>query len=383
VKIFHKQKAVSPFDCPRCKRNIGAKEALQEHLAVSNDRICSFQETPSSQDPEDGINAKIEDLLNGRRANSKVDTWDILWHTLFPSDPENAIPDPAFVPPVEMDEVHADFRIHSCREDLRNRISEEELSAATGSGQDVDEHVNRMVEICEEYIEEVFRTCRQYKIGNLQCQMRRKRVQKPKAQRGPSDPTRLAIPTTNPSQVGFAGTSDDNPNSASPLDTPRSGSSWAAFGSQPGLTPTSLAQFTPHMNGFSDLGIVGGSMDVSGANGRPAMTSTEALLPLDFSSQTQPDHSRQASEDSAVSFERTTNFVANGMHHRHLGFGPQMTYPNVPYMPQAMPANSRGHFNPAVGPIQTTMPGMDPAAYFHFDQNGFNGYSPNGGPGSG
>ena len=326
VKIFHKQKAVSPFDCPRCKRNMGAKEALQEHLAVSNDRICTFQETPSSQNPEDGINAKIEDLLNGRRANSKVDTWDILWQTLFPDDHVDAIPDSAFVPPVELDEVHADFHVRSCREDLRTRISEEELSAAAESRQDVDAHVARMVDICEEYIEDVFRTCRQFKIGNLQSQMRRKRVQKPRAARGPSDPARLAIPATTASQVGFAGASDDNPSSASSIDTPRSNASWA-FGSQPGMSSTPLAHFPAPMNGYSDLGIVGGGMDVSGANGGVAMTSAEALIPLAFTSQTQPDHSRKASEDSAVSFERTTAFVANhGMHHRHIGFGPQIPY---------------------------------------------------------
>ena len=180
MKIFHKQKAVSAFDCPRCKRNMGAKDALQEHLAVDNNSICTFQETPSSQDPEDGINTKIEDLLNGRRANSKVDTWEILWQTLFPDDPQAAIPDPAFVPPIELDEVY-DFHAQQCREDLRRRISDEELSGSSGSDQDLDNHIGKMVDICEKYIEYVFKECREVKIGNLPGQTRRKRVQKPRA----------------------------------------------------------------------------------------------------------------------------------------------------------------------------------------------------------
>ena len=91
VKIFHKQRLVHGFACPRCKRNMGSKEALDIHLAAPNESICTFQETLASQDPEDGINAKMEDALNGRRANTKVDTWEILWGTLFPMD--RTIPD--------------------------------------------------------------------------------------------------------------------------------------------------------------------------------------------------------------------------------------------------------------------------------------------------
>lgn len=67
------------------------KEGLEYHLAVPNESICTPQEAPLVQDPEDGITSRIEDVLNGRKANTKIDTWEVLWPTLFPDD--LAIPD--------------------------------------------------------------------------------------------------------------------------------------------------------------------------------------------------------------------------------------------------------------------------------------------------
>lgn len=65
---------------------MGTKEAVDNHLAVANDRICSFQQVPSSADPEDGITSRIEDTLNGRKADGKIDSWESLWRLLFPKD---------------------------------------------------------------------------------------------------------------------------------------------------------------------------------------------------------------------------------------------------------------------------------------------------------
>ncbi|KAK0625846.1 hypothetical protein B0T14DRAFT_88226 [Immersiella caudata] len=362
VKFFHKQKAVSPFDCPRCKRNMGAKEALQEHLAVSNDSICTFQETPLSQNPEDGINAKIEDLLNGRRANSKVDTWEILWQTLFPNSPQEAIPDPTFVPPIELDEVHADFRSDNWRHELTRRISEEEMSAA-GSDDDVQGHIERIVKICEAYIEEVFTVCREDKLDNLPCQTRRKRVQKGKG-RGQKDPSRLDIPTTGAAQLGFPNASDD-PGSASDIDTPRSNhSTWATYGTQPGM---STAHVSPALgsltNGFAGFDVSG--MGVSAANNQAVLTQPD--LSFGYLNQPQPHHHRQPSEDSGVGFERTIAFGNNGMHQRHAFTHAQMPFQNANYAPQIMQSNGggRGHGRfpvPAAMPIQTSMPLSMPGA---------------------
>lgn len=71
-----------------------SQQALQLHLSAPKEEICAFKELPPSGDPEDGIDARVEDLLNGRRANTKVDSWEILWKTLFPDDDASIIPDP-------------------------------------------------------------------------------------------------------------------------------------------------------------------------------------------------------------------------------------------------------------------------------------------------
>jgi len=215
IKLFHKQKGLSAVDCPRCTKNMGTKKALQEHLAVSRDEVCTVQPR-SIQNPEDGISTQIEDILNGRRSNYKVDTWETLWQTLFPNDPREGIPDPVFVPPVELDEVY-DFHAQQCREDLRRRISDEEQRAA-GSDQDIDDHVDRMVEICEKYVQDVFRGYRERKIGNLPGPTRRKQVQNPKAVREQKHPPGLDIPPSMAGQQSFASANDD-PGSASSMDS--------------------------------------------------------------------------------------------------------------------------------------------------------------------
>lgn len=403
VKLFHKQKTASPFDCPRCKKNMGAKETLQNHLAVSNDSICTFQEMPSSQDPEDGINAKIEDVLNGRRANTKVDQWEILWHTLFPNDDPAKVPDSVFVPPIELDEVYADFvDSESCRGELKKRISDEDLGSAEFEG--------RIVEICDDYIDWVFKRCRDNKIGNLPYPARRKRAQKLRGPRGQKDATRLEIPATISNQPSFNGSNDD-PGSASDLDTPRSNQSWAnAFASQPGMPTTSLANVPPALvplagNGFHDFDV--SRMDASGLNSPLAMAQPDTHL--GFPNQPQAHHHRQPSGDSGVSFEGTLGFDVIAIHQRQPGFGPhgqQMPFHGPGFMPhvmpqgmpQGMPTNGRGHGhfqNQARIPIHTSVPamtrtgpaptGMESTLFSYsspLDHNGFGRYSPDGGLGN-
>ncbi|KAK4116059.1 hypothetical protein N656DRAFT_841570 [Canariomyces notabilis] len=58
----HKQKVVPSFICPRCKQDMGTKEALETHLAVDKDRICNFEELPfstSSANLEEGKKAPV------------------------------------------------------------------------------------------------------------------------------------------------------------------------------------------------------------------------------------------------------------------------------------------------------------------------------------
>ncbi|KXX75240.1 hypothetical protein MMYC01_208426 [Madurella mycetomatis] len=122
VKNFHKLKIGSLFACPRCKRDMASKEALDGHLAVDRDQICTFRKGPTSADPEDGINSRTEDVLNDRKADSKIDSWEGLWKTLFPQD--GVIPASYFVPPTELDEVYNEFKTEFCLDQLRQRIQE-------------------------------------------------------------------------------------------------------------------------------------------------------------------------------------------------------------------------------------------------------------------
>ncbi|KAK0710782.1 hypothetical protein B0H67DRAFT_265051 [Lasiosphaeris hirsuta] len=114
IKLFHKQaRPIGAFTCQRCKRTYDSQTALMSHLNVSKYRVCTFHEVPSSQDPEDGIDSATEETLNGRRANAKIDTWDLLWKTLFKDDELPNIPGSDFVPPVELDEVKAHIHTHA------------------------------------------------------------------------------------------------------------------------------------------------------------------------------------------------------------------------------------------------------------------------------
>jgi len=65
---------------------MGSQEALDAHVSVGKDQICTPQKAPSSADPEDGITAGIEDALNDRKSEGKVNCWDSLWLLLFPGD---------------------------------------------------------------------------------------------------------------------------------------------------------------------------------------------------------------------------------------------------------------------------------------------------------
>jgi hypothetical protein len=67
---------------------MGSQEALIAHLAVDRNRICNPRKESSSADPEDGITLGIEEALNGRKADRKIDCWESLWHLLFPQDAE-------------------------------------------------------------------------------------------------------------------------------------------------------------------------------------------------------------------------------------------------------------------------------------------------------
>ncbi|KAK3382088.1 hypothetical protein B0T24DRAFT_600456 [Lasiosphaeria ovina] len=106
VKNFHKL-LISLYACPRCKNDMKTREAYKDHVSLPSKDMCRPVEEIPPDSLEDGITSKVEDLLNGRKINTKIDTWHVLWMTLFPGD--SVVPSPDFVPPVESQEVFHDL----------------------------------------------------------------------------------------------------------------------------------------------------------------------------------------------------------------------------------------------------------------------------------
>lgn len=53
---------------------------------MDRDQICNRQQASLSADPEDGITTSIEDSLNERRMDNRINSWRSLWRLLFPLD---------------------------------------------------------------------------------------------------------------------------------------------------------------------------------------------------------------------------------------------------------------------------------------------------------
>ena len=62
------------------------KEEWVNHVHAPANQVCNVATSGSPTDPEDGISARTEDVLNGRKASDKIDTWETLWGLLFPND---------------------------------------------------------------------------------------------------------------------------------------------------------------------------------------------------------------------------------------------------------------------------------------------------------
>ncbi|KAK4120413.1 hypothetical protein N657DRAFT_693108 [Parathielavia appendiculata] len=151
VKNFHKQSAVLPFTCQRCRRAMGSQEALDRHVSVPMDQICTPETRPTSADPEDGITSGIEEILNDRKAGTKIDTWQSLWCLLFPGDAGLEIPEADFIPPTELEEVYAEFNTGHHMRQLQQCIQQ-----GLGHGNDVES----LLSVFRDHIDSVFDTCR-------------------------------------------------------------------------------------------------------------------------------------------------------------------------------------------------------------------------------
>ncbi|KAK3988963.1 hypothetical protein QBC44DRAFT_96244 [Cladorrhinum sp. PSN332] len=158
IKNIHGKKALAQLQCPRCKQTFESNEALTEHSTRPAEFMCSVQDERQNSNPEDGITNQIEDLLNGRKANSKVDRWDALWHVLFPDDPAEAIPSPEFIPPTELDEVHRDFKMSY--NSLAMGIGQHFDELKQHMQQDKDQAIRYMLQLFQRHTELVFDSSR-------------------------------------------------------------------------------------------------------------------------------------------------------------------------------------------------------------------------------
>ncbi|KAI6305824.1 hypothetical protein MCOR29_010352 [Pyricularia oryzae] len=152
----------SEYVCPRCKKDMAHSESLKQHLTVPLQRMCEPGTDAPVADPEDGITREIDDKLCARGSGRKVDSWIVLWRTLFPNDEH--IPNHEFDPPVGLEEVVNKFysqqqgllpmgegwlplrtRLHAC------------FHANYVTGIDPGDSSGLANEVCHEYISETLR----------------------------------------------------------------------------------------------------------------------------------------------------------------------------------------------------------------------------------
>lgn len=64
------------------------QEALLEHMRAPVNQICPVADYEAPDDPEDGINEKVDEILAERKNDRRVVSWVELWRVLFPDDDE-------------------------------------------------------------------------------------------------------------------------------------------------------------------------------------------------------------------------------------------------------------------------------------------------------
>ncbi|KAK3935810.1 hypothetical protein QBC46DRAFT_357971 [Diplogelasinospora grovesii] len=96
------QRSAGPFPCPRCREGFSFKEELDRHLRQPDGTMCRIVSDDTGTDPEDGITEPIITALESRSYKLKIDNWNSLWKVLFPADNERQIPDPTFIPVMEI-----------------------------------------------------------------------------------------------------------------------------------------------------------------------------------------------------------------------------------------------------------------------------------------
>ncbi|CCC10886.1 hypothetical protein SMACR_04117 [Sordaria macrospora] len=261
IKDLHKQKTGSVYHCPRCKEEMQSREALDAHIAVPNDRICSPQEGSASGNPEDGITGRVEYWLNNRKANAKIDNWESLWRILFPSD--DVVPEPDFVAPVEREEFYGDLK--NARPQLIEILTlNGELSLSESQRSD-RQHMEQLADIFYGHVGQVFQNSRRQPMNLVRRWKSGKRNPKaenpnpaslisPAMQRQGRGQDQLTVP--RPIVKKQATTGDGYGGSlASSLETINSAKSWANVG-QAELMATRATRATRAAPGLTGSGNV-------------------------------------------------------------------------------------------------------------------------------
>ncbi|KAK3950575.1 hypothetical protein QBC32DRAFT_11370 [Pseudoneurospora amorphoporcata] len=267
IKTHHKQITGSLYPCPRCGENMPSPEAVQAHLAVPSDRICSPQEGSASRNPEDGIMDRHESLLNNRKAHGKIDNWQNLWQNLFPSD--DVVPEPDFEPPVEREEFYRDLQ--NSRAQLVQTLSASKKLEFSENQQPEQQRVGQLVDLFYGHIDQVFENSRRQPLTMVHRQRSGRRNARaessisespisPVSQKQGRGQSQLAVPRPIVNKRVTNG--DSNGGSlASSLETINSAESWANVGqaelmvtrAPPGLTGS--GNIPLHQGQFAQTGV--------------------------------------------------------------------------------------------------------------------------------
>ncbi|KAK4152298.1 hypothetical protein C8A00DRAFT_16381 [Chaetomidium leptoderma] len=230
--------AVQPFsDMTLLKRAMRTQKALDEHVSVGRDQICTPQKVLSSADPEDGITLGVEELLNERKADGKIHSWDSLWRLLFPEDCD--ILESDFVPPTELDEVYAQFNTDDCSRELRQRIQE-------GPGPTGD--TESMLAIFSSHIKSVFEACRLKKSG-VAGGHKRMRLQAPQQKTRTCRRNSVRLTPGHPT-AGRRGSGPSDSSISSPVVTPSSTNTLGSLEQPLMVEPHPQMSYAPLTGGY-------------------------------------------------------------------------------------------------------------------------------------
>ncbi|KAI6359079.1 hypothetical protein MCOR25_007174 [Pyricularia grisea] len=160
IKVCHQSEIV----CPRCKKDMGSSERVDQHLMVPLQSMCELVTEAPVTNPEDGITREIDEKLCARGNGRKVDTWAVLWQTLFPND--DYTPSHEFEPPVGLEEVVNKFNSQQLElpplgaggPRLRARLHAV-FDASYLPDVDPDHCSNLANDVCQQYINETLEAC--------------------------------------------------------------------------------------------------------------------------------------------------------------------------------------------------------------------------------